>query len=137
LIFVGGATYEVLGFRVELAKMKKAQKQGVVLELTAEERKRQLHHYQEMTAAWYHTNRGLSLDGLNPKEAKEVDHLVMQGEVNEIFKGGKMKSTNKEVHPDTMKELRVLYDKIYGRWKPPNNESYLWMIKGYILEKKA
>jgi hypothetical protein len=50
-----------------------------------------------MTKGWFYKEQGSSLESLIPKELKEIDHLMTQEEMS-----------NKQVHPQTTKELCIL-----------------------------
>jgi hypothetical protein len=79
--------------------------------------------------------RSLSNKGLDPKNSKEVDPYATLVAIEEIFgKGGKFRTTNTQLHPDTWKELIDLYKKIYGTRDVTNNEFMEWHVKGYIAE---
>lgn len=79
----------------------------------------------------------LSVKGSNPK-GDITDVHVTTTDVAHVFGNvQKFKSTNSMLTKDHKKQLENLYWNIYGIGHNTNNEFYLWLVRGWIVENKG
>lgn len=129
----GSSALTVSGRNAEKNREKKPR---VYTPLDIQELIQDLALYREQTLEYFKKVRGLSGEGLNPKEKADVACVTAE-DIEEVWgKVSSFKTTNTKLHPDTRRELIELYAKIYGTTTVTNNEWSGWVVKGYICESK-
>jgi hypothetical protein len=92
--------------------------------------------YKFQDAKFFEDVRKLSAEGLDPK-GEITDEHVTTADITYIFGNvSKFRTTNPLLSEDHKKQLEKLYWKIYGTGHITNNELYIWLVRGWIVEGK-